>query len=79
MNSDVLQGMWKQLRGKAKEYFGQLTDDDLTQADGSADRMLGALQARYGYTKDEAQSEWDTFVNKFGHAADNTEADFKTK
>jgi len=67
MNSDVLKGNWKQLRGNIKEAFGKLTDDDLLQAEGSADKMLGALQARYGYTKDQAQDEWDKFVNKYGN------------
>jgi uncharacterized protein YjbJ (UPF0337 family) len=67
MNSDVLQGKWKQLRGSIKETFGKLTDDDLTQAEGSADKMLGVLQERYGYTKDEAQNEWDGFITRYGN------------
>lgn len=74
MNSDVLKGNWKQLRGNIKEAFGKLTDDDLLQAEGSADKMLGALQARYGYTKDQAQDEWDKFVNKYGNDTDRAKA-----
>ncbi len=66
MNNDVLQGKWKQLRGSVKEAFGKLTDDDLTQSEGSSDKMLGVLQERYGYSKDQAQGEWDKFVNKYG-------------
>ena len=72
MNSDILQGKWKQLKGNVKEAFGKLTDDDLTQAEGSADKMMGALQARYGYTKAQAQAEWDKFVQK--HSSDVEDA-----
>jgi uncharacterized protein YjbJ (UPF0337 family) len=50
-----------------------LTDDDLTQAEGSADKMLGVLQERYGYTKDEAQNEWDSFVSRYGNMDDRTQ------
>lgn len=64
MNSDTFQGKWKQLRGNIKETFGKLTDDDLMQVEGSADKMLGALQERYGYTKEQAQTEWDKFAQK---------------
>ena len=74
MNSDILQGKWKQLRGNIKEAFGKLTDDDLTQAEGSADKMLGVLQERYGYSKDQAQNEWDGFVNKYGNDADHAKS-----
>jgi uncharacterized protein YjbJ (UPF0337 family) len=74
MNSDVLQGKWKQLRGNLKEAFGKLTDDDLTQAEGSTDKMLGALQERYGYSKDQAQNEWEQFVNRYGNDSDQTKS-----
>ncbi|CAN5433530.1 CsbD family protein [soil metagenome] len=72
MNNDTLQGKWKQLSGSIKEAFGKLTDDDFTQAEGSTDKMLGALQERYGYTKDQAEHEWTHFLNKFGDKADDT-------
>jgi uncharacterized protein YjbJ (UPF0337 family) len=75
MNSDTLQGQWKQLRGGIKEAFGKLTDDDLLQADGNADKVLGKLQERYGYTKEEAQNEWNKFVNKNGNRVDDAKAD----
>lgn len=66
MNSDILQGKWKQLKGSIKEAFGKLTDDDLTQAEGNAEYLVGVLQERYGYTKEQAQAEWDRFVEKHG-------------
>ena len=57
MNSDVLQGKWKQVRGKAKEWWGNLTDDDLDVIDGNRDQLIGKLQERYGYSKDQAVRE----------------------
>jgi uncharacterized protein YjbJ (UPF0337 family) len=77
MNSDTLQGKWKQLRGSIKENFGKLTDDDLMQADGNADKVLGALQERYGYSKEQAQTEWDKFYNKHANRADDAKSDLK--
>lgn len=75
MNSDTLQGQWKQLRGNIKTAFGKLTDDDLLQADGNADKMQGALQERYGYTKEQAQTEWDKFAKKHTEQTESAKAD----
>lgn len=44
MNSDVIKGKWKQLTGKIKERWGDLTDDDLQAADGHAEYLVGKLQ-----------------------------------
>jgi len=66
MNNDIFQGKWKQLRGNVKQFFGKLTDDDLLQIDGNNDKFLGLLQERYGYTKEQAQTEWNRFWSKYG-------------
>jgi uncharacterized protein YjbJ (UPF0337 family) len=57
MNDDTLRGQWKQVRGKAKEWWGKLTDDDLDVIDGKRDQLIGKLQERYGYSRDEAAQE----------------------
>jgi uncharacterized protein YjbJ (UPF0337 family) len=57
MNTDVLEGKWKQLRGQVKEWWGELTDDDLEQIQGKSDRLVGVLQERYGYSRSRAQEE----------------------
>ena len=75
MNKDTWEGQWKQVRGAVKESFGKLTDDDLLQAEGSADKMLGVLQTRYGYTKAEAQQEWAQFLDKYGKRTAAAQAD----
>lgn len=64
MNEDVIRGKWNQIKGKVKEQFGELTDDDLMKANGSTDRMIGLLQERYGYGKERAQDEWSKFVER---------------
>jgi uncharacterized protein YjbJ (UPF0337 family) len=59
MNSDILEGKWKEMRGRAKEAWGKLTDDDLDRIDGKMDRLAGALQKTYGYARDRAEQEID--------------------
>lgn len=64
MNNDQLKGKWKQVRGKAQEQWGKLTNDDLDQIDGRADQLAGKLQERYGYTKEKAKKECEQFFAK---------------
>jgi uncharacterized protein YjbJ (UPF0337 family) len=59
MNEDMIKGQWKQIRGKAKEWWGKLTDDDLNMINGKRDQLLGKLQERYGYTREEAIRQLD--------------------
>lgn len=57
MNRDIFTGKWKQARGQAKEWWGKLTDDDLERIEGRYDRLVGALQERYGWAKKQAEDE----------------------
>lgn len=57
MNKDSLKGDWNILKGKIKEQWGKLTDDDLTEIKGKRDQLLGKLQKRYGLEKEEAEEE----------------------
>ncbi len=59
MEWDVLAGRWKQLKGAAKEKWGDLTDDDLLEIEGKRDKLAGKLQQRYGYAKAEAEKQAD--------------------
>ena len=61
MNSDIIQGKWKQIKGQAKQKWGELTDDDLDQIDGKRDELVGKIQEHYGIAKDEAEEQ----VNQF--------------
>ncbi|HUF78581.1 MAG TPA: CsbD family protein [Thermoanaerobaculia bacterium] len=64
MNEDVFEGRWKQWKGDMKRAWGKLTDDDLDRAEGNRDKLMGTLQERYGWAKDEAEGELDRFLKK---------------
>ena len=64
MNSDIIKGKWKQLNGRIKECWGNLSDDDLNVAEGHSEYLAGKLQERYGWTKEKAQQELRDFSNK---------------
>jgi uncharacterized protein YjbJ (UPF0337 family) len=62
MNWDTVAGNWKQMKGKAKQKWAKLTDDDLTYIDGKRDQLIGRIQERYGVQKDIAEKqlkEWE--------------------
>jgi uncharacterized protein YjbJ (UPF0337 family) len=63
MNEDILEGNWKQLRGKVKEWWGQLTDDEIDQIEGRRDILSGKLQERYGYSRKEAEDAIQEFLD----------------
>ena len=54
MNKDVFEGKWKQMRGQAKGWWGKLTDDELEKVGGKFDNLIGVLQEKYGYTRQQA-------------------------
>ena len=60
MNNTVIKGNWNELKGKLKQKYADLTDDDLMYAEGKEDELLGKLQVKLGKSKDE--------VNKIGRA-----------
>ena len=59
MNKDIFEGKWKEMRGQIKEWWGQLTDDELEQAAGNAEKIVGLLQQKYGYTRERAEQEFN--------------------
>jgi uncharacterized protein YjbJ (UPF0337 family) len=61
MNADTLRGQWTQLKGKIREQWGKLTDDDLDEIQGRAEQLIGRLQQRYGIGRDEAQRQFDAW------------------
>jgi uncharacterized protein YjbJ (UPF0337 family) len=64
MDWDRIKGNWKQMTGKVKQQWGKLTDDDLTEAAGDREILEGKIQARYGYTKDQARQEVDDWFRR---------------
>lgn len=58
-NQDQLNGQWEQLKGKAKKAWAELTDNDVLKAEGSADKLYGIIQARFGDTKEAVMAKLD--------------------
>jgi len=65
MNRDMLEGKWNQIKGEARKQYGQLTDDDLARIQGNWDTFVGKLQERYGYTREQAENEAESFLEAF--------------
>lgn len=63
MNWTTMQGNWNEAKGKVKTKFGRLTDDDLMQAQGQKDRLVGAIQQRYGIAREKAEQQLDEFLS----------------
>lgn len=57
MENQKLEGQWKQVRGKIKEQWGELTDDDLDQVEGKRDQLVGRIQQRYGEGRDAIEKK----------------------
>jgi uncharacterized protein YjbJ (UPF0337 family) len=74
MNKDTFEGKWRELKGRMKEQWGKLTDDDLDRAEGRAEQLIGLLQQRYGYARDRAEEEYKRFAERWAHSAERHEA-----
>jgi uncharacterized protein YjbJ (UPF0337 family) len=64
MNWDQIEGNWKQMSGKVKEKWGQLTDNDLTKINGHREQLEGLIQKQYGYSKEQAKKEIDDWLSR---------------
>jgi uncharacterized protein YjbJ (UPF0337 family)/ElaB/YqjD/DUF883 family membrane-anchored ribosome-binding protein len=66
MDWNRVEGNWKQVKGKAREKWGQLSDNDLNVINGRRDQLEGKIQERYGYAKDRARKEVDDWCASIG-------------
>lgn len=64
MNNDRIAGNWKQMKGKLKEQWGKLTDDEIDQLEGKSEQLAGKLQERYGLAQDEAEKQARDFGSR---------------
>jgi len=62
MNWDRIEGNWMQFKGKARQQWGKLTNDDLELVKGKRTELAGRLQERYGIAQDEADREIDSWL-----------------
>ncbi len=68
MNKDIVEGKWKEMKGQFKEWWGKLTDDELDQAGGNAEQIVGLLQQKYGYTREHAEEEFNRRIENVKEA-----------
>jgi uncharacterized protein YjbJ (UPF0337 family) len=64
MNMDTFKGQWNQLKGRVRQQWGKLTDDDVDQIQGNAEILIGKLQERYGRSKEDARRDLDRFLEE---------------
>ena len=64
MNNEILKGRWNQVKGDIRNKWGKITDDDLTQIQGDAQKMIGKLQERYGLRREQAEKDLTEFLNQ---------------
>jgi len=63
-NRDETKGKWKQTVGAAKINWGQLTENELLETEGHAEKLAGKVQERYGITREKAKKQVDEFLSK---------------
>jgi uncharacterized protein YjbJ (UPF0337 family) len=63
MNADQMNGAWNVLKGKIQAKWGELTSDDMAVIEGDRKQLAGRIQQRYGYTKEQAQKQFDDWSN----------------
>lgn len=66
MNKNILKGNWNQIRGSVRDTWGKLTDDELDQIAGRRDKLIGAIQKKYGYAQEEVERQLDEFLKYLG-------------
>ena len=79
MKEDVFAGQWKQMRGQLKSWWGKLADDDFDRIGGQKDKLIGAVQEKYGYARDQAEQEVEWRFKEFGDKANGTIASLTAK
>jgi uncharacterized protein YjbJ (UPF0337 family) len=65
MNSNVLETQWQRIKGDVRAKWGKLTDDDLEKIAGHKDKLVAAVQERYGYVWEEAQRMVDRYLQDY--------------
>ena len=79
MKEDILVGNWRQLRGKLRSWWGNLSDDDFEWIGGQKDRLIGLIQQKYGCTRDQAEEEVDRRFSEYQASGDDMLSGIKAK
>jgi len=64
MNWDQIEGKWKEMKGKARSQWAELTDDEMDQIGGRREQLIGKLQQKYGMARDKAEKEVDDWASR---------------
>jgi uncharacterized protein YjbJ (UPF0337 family) len=67
MNQEILKGKWLHVKGDVRGWWGRMTEDDVDQIQGDAERFVGKLQERYGYGREQAERELNDFLHLPDH------------
>ena len=67
MNRDIFASKWNQIRGRVKEWWGDLTDDELDRVEGKRDRLVNLVQMKYAYSKAQVETELDRHLSEFNY------------
>lgn len=68
MNRDTLKGQWMQVKGKVRQQWGKLTDDEIDEMRGNAEQLIGKIQERYGRSREQAEQEVNRWLAEQGEA-----------
>lgn len=70
VNEQVFKGNWTEIRGRVKEKWGTLTDDDLVMAEGDIDQLIGIIQRRTGESREKVEHDLDQLTSEYGSQMD---------
>jgi uncharacterized protein YjbJ (UPF0337 family) len=79
MNKDIAAGQWKQLKGKVREQWGRLTDDEVDQIAGRYESLVGKIQEKYGMAREQAEDEAQTFLMDYDNDTTTHQGDPKMR
>lgn len=65
MNDSILSGKWREIKGEVKKAWGELTENEIDRTEGNTQSLIGLLQQKFGYAKEEAQSKIDSLIEKY--------------
>ncbi len=71
MNNEIFSGKWNQLKGEMKKKWGGFTDDEIDKLDGEKDIVIGKIQEKYGKTKEQAESEFNSWYSGLDSSVKN--------
>ena len=63
MNSDIIRGKWKEIKGEVVRSWGKITEDELEQTRGDFVKIAGLVQQKYGETKESVRARLNQFIN----------------